>query len=308
MPGISTYAYAYNNAVNFIDLMGLMPGYMPGMGMTEAMAVQQNTSAGVDNAIATGLAGGPGVDAWRQQRQQNNSLLGQVSNFANSLPQGTQTTLTPSSNGNGTLYYQIQVGRAYHSLTSDSFAGGIILLDQGELSYGAHNGGPWIGPKYDPLQPIIGGFGAVSRFVGSVGLALDGTSLGVGNWVKNRPNRLLHGKAQLHPRYMDLFDDAYVYANRFLSGRSTLNLAKFAKVAGPVATLAGMGVSAYNLSTGNGTAWDVADLVVNTTGLLATGAATFLVLNPVGLTVVGVIGTGVLIYNGARLVQGLMEE
>ena len=113
MPGISTYAYAYNNPTNHIDLLGLAPGYMPGGITTEAMAIQRNHLAGVDNAIATGLAGGPSADAWQGQQQRQNSLTGQLSSFTQNLPDGTQTSLTPT--GNGTLYYQIQVGRAYAS-------------------------------------------------------------------------------------------------------------------------------------------------------------------------------------------------
>ena len=66
MPGISTYAYAYNNPTTHVDLLGLSPGYSGGMMSTEANSIQRNYLAGVDNAIATGLAGGPSANAWQQ--------------------------------------------------------------------------------------------------------------------------------------------------------------------------------------------------------------------------------------------------
>lgn len=83
----------------------------------------------------------------------------------------------------------------------------------------------------------------------------------------------------------------------------------FLKVAGPAATVAGLGFSGYKLATGQGNGWDKADLAVNGVGLGMTilgsfGATAALVSNPVGWA----IGAGILIYNGYRIYQSFTEE
>ncbi len=74
MTGISTYAYAYNAPTTHVDLYGLAPGYLPGKMTTEAGGIQGNALAGVGNAIATGLSGGPSANAYRQKQQNDDAV------------------------------------------------------------------------------------------------------------------------------------------------------------------------------------------------------------------------------------------
>jgi hypothetical protein len=101
---------------------------------------------------------------------------------------------------------------------------------------------------------------------------------------------------------MNLADKNFMYANRFMSGTRTLQVMKFAKVAGPVASIAGIGLSGYKILSGKGDVMDGVDIGVNLVGLGATyaiGAGILMASNPIGW----IIGAGVLIYNGVRLYQ-----
>lgn len=146
--------------------------------------------------------------------------------------------------------------------------------------------------------------GALGRFLGSTDFVSGATDLTLGRWVGERANNILNGTAKLHPNFMNLADKNFLYANRFMSGTRTLQALKVAKVAGPIASVAGIGVSTYNIASGKGSGWDYADIGVNAVGLGTTALVTLgLVSNPVGW----VIGGGVLIYNGVRLYQSFNE-
>jgi hypothetical protein len=144
--------------------------------------------------------------------------------------------------------------------------------------------------------------GAIGRFIGSTDFVMGATDLTLGKWVSERGANILNGTGRLHPSFMNLADKNFMYANRFMSGTRTLQVMKFAKVAGPVASIAGIGLSGYKILSGKGDVMDGVDIGVNLVGLGATyaiGAGILMASNPIGW----IIGAGVLIYNGVRLYQ-----
>jgi hypothetical protein len=132
-------------------------------------------------------------------------------------------------------------------------------------------------------------------------------------WYKNRADKIINAKfsgtAATARAAGNASDKAWLFATKLGSGDDMVKLVRFGRVAGPAATIAGMGISSYKLATGQGNGWDVADLTVNGMGLAVAALGSFaataaVVSNPVGW----VIGGAVLAYNGYRIYQSFTED
>ncbi|UII27579.1 hypothetical protein LVD15_03900 [Fulvivirga maritima] len=87
-------------------------------------------------------------------------------------------------------------------------------------------------------------------FSGAAGNLIASGDYFLGDWVATRSDKLMNGASQLHKSFMNLADDAPMYANRFLSGSKTLRLANGLRVAGQVAGGIGIGLTIYQYGAG----------------------------------------------------------
>ena len=144
------------------------------------------------------------------------------------------------------------------------------------------------------------------------GLYFGGGELVADVWYKARASKItsaqFSGTRSTAKALGNVADKAPLFATRLASGSNMIKAVNFMKVAGPAATVAGLGVSFYKVGTGQAGGWDYADIAVNSVGLGVTLLGSFattaaLVSNPAGW----VIGAGVLIYNGYRIYQNFSE-
>ncbi len=262
MTGISTYAYAYNAPTTHVDLYGLAPGYLPGKMTTEAGGIQGNALAGVGNAIATGLSGGPSANAYRQKQQNNDPVS--------------------SSNVQGTDGRKHRIGQQdiAESYTVDRIVGvpaygyWTVHLSNGQRYY---NSGlsrrrrkqirNFVGESLTFVERHFNGnLGVVSAAVGGYGK--------VPNDVKRHYAHKLSKQTGI--KSGKIFQSVKAFSN---------GASKIASKVGPVGTFLTMGVIGYELGANT---WD-AHTVVNIGLLVGAGAAATLSA-PAVLTGIAVYG------------------
>ena len=170
--------------------------------------------------------------------------------------------------------------------------------------------GPWLDQNSgnNTNQNQFNLLGYTANQVAVQGFYMGSLEYGLGMWYDIRyakiANAQFSGTKATAQAIGNGADKAPLFATRFASGSRMAQVVRIAKVAGPVASGAGIALSGYKLVTGQGDGWDVADIAVNGAGLVVTGlvAAAYL-SNPVGW----VVGAGVLAYNGYRLYQSFNE-
>ncbi|WP_188462715.1 RHS repeat-associated core domain-containing protein [Marivirga lumbricoides] len=182
------------------------------------------------------------------------------------------------------------------------------IIEGGVIKGGATYEEAVMGPYQDNTR-YFDLMGYTADQVAVQGIYLGGVSQGVDMWYNSRFDKIVNAKftgtVATARATGNAADKAWLFATKLGSGDEMVKLAKISKIAGPVATIAGMGVSAYKIASGQGSGWDYADIGVNAAGLGASAAVTLgLISNPVGW----VIGAGVLIYNGYRVYQSFTQE
>ena len=175
----------------------------------------------------------------------------------------------------------------------------------------AQNGGTQIGTGTDNYGLEGSDWVAyAARQVGTQGLWIGATDAGAGYAMASRAEKLRNatfgGTKATAQALGNLSDKAPLFATRLASGSNMAKLASFGRVAGPIGTTIGLGFSANNLLSGQGSGWDWADLVVGATALVVGGAG--LIGVTIALPVVLAVGIGAGVYFSGRLAYDLIYE